>query len=69
MACITLAAPLAMATTQLTNVAFCETASTWQPEAVRQRKPLHLSWVVVTDECGQRRLRMRWSNQDPQSRL
>jgi hypothetical protein len=47
MTCMTLfAQPVAMATTQLVREI--------------QHKSLRMSWVVVTDERGQRRLRMRW---------
>jgi hypothetical protein len=31
-----------------------------QVERKAEHKPLHMSWVVVTDENGKRQLRMHW---------
>ena len=59
MACITLMAPLAMATTQLASVIRYEDASTWQAPAVN-RITLRMSWVVATDREGNRKLQICW---------
>ena len=32
----------------------------WQLEPKTEHKSLRMSWVVVTDERGQRQLRMHW---------
>jgi hypothetical protein len=61
MACMTLFAPLAMATTQLARVVQYEDASTWQLETVG-RGSLRMSWVVVTDSDGKPQLRMSWAS-------
>jgi len=63
MACLTLFAPLAMATTQLMDAVDHEHGSTGQREESTERRSLHLSWVVVTDG-GERRLSMEWSSTD-----
>jgi len=61
MACITLfARPMAMATTQLERVIQQESESTWQLNATVEPKSLSMSWVVVTDSNGGRKLRMQW---------
>jgi len=61
MACITLfARPMAMATTQLERVIQQESESTWQLNATVETKSLSMSWVVVTDSKGGRKLRMQW---------
>ena len=61
MACITLfAQPMAMATTQLERVIQQESESTWQLNATVEPKSLSMSWVVVTDSNGGRKLRMQW---------
>jgi len=61
MACITLfARPMAMATTQLERVIQQESESTWQLNATMEPKSLSMSWVVVTDSNGGRKLRMQW---------
>ena len=59
MACMTLIAPLAMATTQLESAIRYEDASTWQAPGTN-RIPLRMSWVVATDGDGNRTLRMNW---------
>jgi len=65
MACITLFAPtLAMATTELTRALHYEAASTQQAEMHGERTPLRMSWVVTTDNAGNRQLRMQWSSAD-----
>jgi hypothetical protein len=65
MACITLfAQPIAMATTQLVRLSHHETASTRGSEGNVERKFLRMSWVVVTDEKGNRQLRMQWASAD-----
>ena len=53
--------PMAMATTRLTCVTGLEGVFSWQVEPKAERKPLRVSWVVVTDERGKRELRMRWA--------
>lgn len=62
MACIILTAPLAMATTELTRAIRYEDASTWQLDGSVQPKPLSMSWVVVTDSAGSRKLQMQWES-------
>lgn len=52
--------PMTMATTQLACEIHREHASSWQVEPKAEHKSLRMSWVVVTDEHGQRQLRMRW---------
>jgi hypothetical protein len=61
MACITVFAPMAMATTELTRVIQYEDASTRQFDGRVERKALSMSWVVVTDSAGKRRLQMEWA--------
>jgi hypothetical protein len=61
MACVTaFAKPMAMPTTQLTGVIQYEDAASWQLESNAGRKPLRMSWVVVTDNHGRRQVRMQW---------
>jgi len=63
MACITLLAqPLAMATTQLVRAIPRDDAFTWQQESNAERNGLRMSWVVVTDQQGNRQLRMQWAS-------
>lgn len=63
MACITLCAPpLAMVTTQLARVIHYEDSPTCPWEGNAERKPLHLSWVVVTEKNANRQLRMQWTS-------
>ena len=60
MACMTVFAPtMAMATTQLARAIHGD-ASSWHVEPKAELKSLRMSWVVVTDENGERRLRMQW---------
>jgi hypothetical protein len=62
MSCMTLFAPRTMATTQLAQTTCRENCDFWLIDFAAERKrPLNLSWVVVTDEQGSRRLRMRWT--------
>jgi len=62
MACITLfAQPLAMATTQLTRAVHYEVAPNPQLERTVERKSLSMSWVVVTDSNGNRKLQIQWT--------
>jgi len=62
MSCMTLFALPTMATTQLAQVACRESSGIWPMNFILDRKPaLSMSWVVVTDENGNRSLRMRWS--------
>ncbi len=61
MNCMTLfLQPIAMATTQLACVIHHENASSWQVQPKAEHRSLRMSWVVVTDERGQRQLRMHW---------
>jgi len=60
MACITLFAPLAMATTQLARAVQYENVSGLQLRDFVDRKTLRMSWVVVTDSNGNRKLQMQW---------
>jgi len=61
MTCMTLfVQPMAMATTQLAREIRHERAFSRQMEPKAEHKSLRMSWVVVTDERGQRQLRMRW---------
>ena len=60
MACMTLIAPMAMATTQLAHVVRCEDAPVSQETRV-ERTPLRMSWVVATDGNGKRTLRICWA--------
>ncbi len=63
MACVSLfAQPTAMATTQLAHISHYKTASTRGWEGNAERKHLRMSWVVVTDEKGNRQLRMQWAS-------
>jgi len=62
MACMTLFAPMAMATTQLARVIHDEDTSFCEPELSVERNPLRMSWVVTTDEQGCRRLKMTWES-------
>ena len=61
MNCMTLfLQPMAMATTQLASAIHHEDRSSLQVESTTEHKSLRMSWVVVTDERGQRQLRMHW---------
>ena len=61
MACMTLfAPPMTMATTKLAQMVYCEDASNLHFESSVKRKPVSMSWVVVTDNDGSRRLQMQW---------
>ena len=59
MACMTLIAPMTMATTQLARVVRYEEASVLENLRL-ERTPLRMSWVVATDGDGKRKLRIRW---------
>jgi hypothetical protein len=62
MACITLyAQPLAMATTQLARAVHYKVAPNAQLERTVERKSLSMSWVVVTDSNGNRKLQIQWA--------
>ena len=50
-----------MATTQLTHALCYAVCRTWPAEKSVEQKPLHMSWVVVTDGNGHRQLRTCWS--------
>jgi hypothetical protein len=66
MACITFIAPLvAMATTQLAREIRYQDASIWQAEGNLEHNSLRMSWVVVTEENGNRQLRMQWAAGKP----
>jgi hypothetical protein len=61
MACMTLfAQPMAMATTQLARVLPYEDACT-QLEGNPEHNSLRMSWVVVTDDNGGKKLQMQWT--------
>jgi len=62
MACMTLLAPMAVATTELARVIPDENAWFREPELSVERNPLRMSWVVTTDEEGCRRLKMTWES-------
>ena len=60
MCCTTLTAMQAtMATTQFTPVC-CDVGRPWPEQESNKRVRLGMNWVVVTDEMGNRRPRMRW---------
>ena len=60
MTCMTLfAQPMAMATTQLVKAVCQEDTCSWQM-VLKTPQSLRMSWVVVTDEHGQRQIRMHW---------
>ena len=62
MACITLfAQPMAMATTQLAHAIHNEYVSVSQLEGDVERKSLSMSWVVVSDNNGNRKLQIQWA--------
>ena len=60
MACISLIEPMAMATTQLARVISYQDVSTIHVETSMERSPLRMSWVVATDDKGNRKLQMQW---------
>ena len=59
MACMTLIAPMAMATTQLARAVRYEETFVSQETRV-ERTPLRMSWVVATDGNGKRTLEIEW---------
>lgn len=63
MACMTLLAPpMAVTTTQLARAIHYEVAAPWQTESPTERfNALRMSWVVITDVDGKKRLHMHWS--------
>jgi hypothetical protein len=62
MACMTLfAQPLAMATTQLARIIHYENTCTCRLEENVERKSVRMSWVVVTDGNGNRKLQVQWA--------
>lgn len=62
MSCITVfATPAAMATRQLAQAECYDVCVSWPTETQVDRKRLSLSWVVVTDESGKRRMEARWT--------
>ena len=65
MACMTLfAQPMAMATTQLAHVIHHEDVCTCQLDGNVDRKPLSMSWVVVTEGNGNRTLQIQWARSE-----
>ncbi|SPF39697.1 hypothetical protein SBA1_290059 [Candidatus Sulfotelmatobacter kueseliae] len=60
MACITLSAPMAMATSELMHAIHYEDARTGQFESKEEGTSLRMSRVAVTDRNGSRRLQMQW---------
>jgi hypothetical protein len=62
MACITLFAhPMAMATTQLARAIHYKKVSACPMDGNVEHKPLSMSWVVVTDNNGNRKLQIQWA--------
>lgn len=62
MSCMTaFAAPVTMATTQLVRVIHYEEALAWQVEGKVEHLALSMSWVVVTDSNGNRKLQIQWA--------
>lgn len=62
MSCMTLfAQETAVATTQLTRIASHEFCTSWRVEEKTEHEALRMSWVVVTDEHGNRELRSVWN--------
>jgi len=56
-----------MMTTPFAQTARHEIFEVWPVSFTAERKqPLSMSWVVVTDEDGNRRLRMSWTAAEPQ---
>jgi hypothetical protein len=55
---------MALATTQLARAGHHEDAYIWQPEKSVERKSLPMSRVVVTDNGGNRQLRMQWERRE-----
>jgi hypothetical protein len=65
MACMTLfAQPITMATTQLVSAVQRTENFSWDVAPKRKHTFLRMNWVVVTDERGQRQLRMHWTVED-----
>ena len=61
MSCMTLTAPeITMATTQFPRTACHESCWRVEEQFHPRHQPLHMSWVVVTDENGNRRLQIDW---------
>lgn len=61
MACITLfAQPTAMTTTQFVRVTPYKPSFTRDRELHREQNSPRMNWVVVTDNNGNRELRMHW---------
>lgn len=60
MACMTLFAPMTMATTHLARAIHDDDVSFCEPELSVERNALRMSWVVTTDEQGWRRLKITW---------
>lgn len=62
MSCITaFASPAAMATRQLAQANGFEISVWWPMATDVNRKRLNMSWVVVTDDSGKRRVEARWT--------
>jgi len=62
MSCMTLLAPpMAMTTTQLAHAVHYEDAFVWQLASNVERNCLSMSWVVVTDSDGSRKLQIEWT--------
>ncbi len=65
MACITLfAQPMAMATTQLARVIHNQDVLTCTWQGTVDRSPVRMSWVVVTDDSGNRKLQIQWTQSE-----
>jgi hypothetical protein len=55
---------MAMATTQLVRAIRYRNILTWQQQGKTKHSPLRMSWVVVTDQRGNRQLRMQWASEE-----
>jgi hypothetical protein len=53
-----------MATTQLVSAVQRTENFSWDVASKRKHTFLRMNWVVVTDERGQRQLRMHWTVED-----
>lgn len=61
MSCMILTAPkVTMATTQFNRTAAYEPCSVVEEHFATRQQPVHMNWVVVTDENGNRRLQIDW---------
>lgn len=61
MSCITLVMQPTMATTRLVRPICCVDSVAEPALTIVERPQLNMSWIVVTDENGNRQLRIRWT--------